>query len=152
MKVEVEINEQYTETTITVKAKEWNAELALLMNKLQGKTVKRLIGVEDEQSILLDPGGIDYVYSEHRKVFASIQNQRVELRMKLYEVEEILADEFTRFSKSVIGNLNQIERFELSFNGNLCVYFKSGNKEYVSRGYVSELKKKLIFGGGSDGQ
>jgi len=67
--------------------------------------------------------------------------------MKLYEAESLLASHgFCRLSKSAIGNLNQIKRFELAFNGNLCVYFQSGSKEYVSRKYVQELKKKLIIG------
>lgn len=71
--------------------------------------------------------------------------------MKLYEIEENLASyNFMRFSKSVIGNLNQIERFELSFNGNLCVYFESGNKEYITRKYVLPIKNRLNMGGKSD--
>lgn len=42
-----------------------------------------------------------------------------------------------------------IDRFELSFNGNLCVFFKSGNKEYVTRSYVHHLRNQLVEGGGS---
>src|SRR5690606_32535458 len=34
-------------------------------------------------------------------------------------------------------------RFEASFNGTLCVYFKSGVKEYISRRYVHAIKKAL---------
>jgi DNA-binding LytR/AlgR family response regulator len=71
--------------------------------------------------------------------------------MKLYEIEKILAPyNFMRFSKSVIGNLNHIERFELSFNGNLCVYFHSGTKEYITRNYVVPIKNRLTLGGQSD--
>ncbi|MGD6817904.1 LytTR family DNA-binding domain-containing protein [Metabacillus sp. 113a] len=67
--------------------------------------------------------------------------------MKLYEVEALLeSSQFTRFSKSVIGNLKAIEKFELSFNGNLCVYFYSGRKEYVSRNFVAAVKDKLTGG------
>lgn len=150
MKVQVDINSQYTETAVIIQAKEWSEELTSLMNKLKGQTVKRLVGVEEDQSFLLDPNTIDYIYSEQRKVFVMVKKRRIELKMKLYEVEQILEGDFIRFSKSVIGNINQIERFDLSFNGNLCVYFKSGNKEYVSRGYVSELKKQLIIGGNSN--
>jgi DNA-binding LytR/AlgR family response regulator len=77
-----------------------------------------------------------------------MEKRHVEIRMKLYELEDMLtAYGFMRFSKSVIGNLNQIERFELSFNGNLCVYFHSGNKEYISRKYVTPIKEKLTMGG-----
>jgi len=77
-----------------------------------------------------------------------MNSKQLEIRMKLYEVEEILSSHhFMRFSKSVIGNLNRIQRFELSFNGNLCVYFTSGNKEYISRKYVANIKNRLEMGG-----
>lgn len=152
MKIQIDIKDEYEETTVIIQAKEWTEELAALVNKLQAPATKRLVGVEDERSLLLDPAEIDYIYAEKRKVFAAIKKRSIEIRLKLYEVEELLsAYRFMRLSKSVIGNLDQIERFELSFNGNLCVYFKSGNKEYVSRSYVTELKTRLILGGGKDG-
>nr|WP_246407615.1 LytTR family DNA-binding domain-containing protein [Geomicrobium halophilum] len=101
---------------------------------------------------MLDPHDIDFVYAEKRKVFAATTTkQNIELKMKLYEVEELLeSHHFTRFSKSVIGNIQHIQRFELAFNGNLCIHFESGNKEYVSRTYVATLKEKLVIGGDSN--
>lgn len=152
MKVQIDINDEYEEIVVTIRAKEWTEELSALVQKLQNPAIKRLVGVEGERSVLLEPADIEYVYAEKRKVYAAGQRRKVELRMKLYEVEELLIGHpFMRFSKSVIGNLEQIDRFELAFNGNLCVYFKSGSKEYVSRSYVAELKQRLILGGGKDG-
>lgn len=147
MKLQIDIKDQYEETVVTIQAKEWTEELAALVKKIQSPTTKRLVGIQDERSVLLDPGDIDYVYAENRKVFASMDGQSIELKMKLYEIEELLAPhQFMRFSKSVIGNVERIARFELSFNGNLCVHYKSGSKEYVSRAYVAQLKKRLIWG------
>ncbi|MCG7408266.1 LytTR family transcriptional regulator DNA-binding domain-containing protein [Paenibacillus sp. ACRRX] len=151
MKVHIDLNDDYEETTVTIHAKAWSEELAVLMNKLQTPVSKRLMGIEEERSILLDPADIDYIFAESRKVFASVEQRKIELKMKLYEVEELLTPlQFMRFSKSVIGNIDLIDRFELAFNGNLCVYFKSGSKEYVSRSYVNALKQQLILGGGKN--
>ncbi|MDK8181349.1 LytTR family DNA-binding domain-containing protein [Paenibacillus sp. UMB4589-SE434] len=151
MKVHIDLNDDYEETTVTIHAKAWSEELAVLMNKLQSPASKRLMGIEEERSILLDPADIDYIFAESRKVFASVEQRKIELKMKLYEVEELLTPlQFMRFSKSVIGNIDLIDRFELAFNGNLCVYFKSGSKEYVSRSYVNALKQQLILGGGKN--
>ncbi|WP_028563606.1 LytTR family DNA-binding domain-containing protein [Paenibacillus pinihumi] len=152
MKIRIDIDDRHEETSITIHAKEWTEELAALVSKLQSSEPRRLVGIEEDRSVLLDPAELDYVYAESRKVYAALKQRRIELRMKLYEVEELLAGyRYMRFSKSVIGNLDEIDRFELSFNGNLCVYFRSGNKEYVSRSYVAELKQRLILGGGRDG-
>ncbi|MBS2967666.1 LytTR family transcriptional regulator [Metabacillus sp. KIGAM252] len=147
MKVMIEIDGAMEETVITIQAKEWTTELEELVKRVKASQPGRLIGVKDEQSILLDPAKVDFVYSENRKIIAAADQQRIELKMKLYEVEAMLAPRFfTRFSKSVIGNLHQVEKFELSFNGNLCVYFYSGNKEYVSRSFAGAVKDKLMGG------
>lgn len=147
MKINIDIDDKYDEPTITINTNEWTEELEEIVSILKGKNRKRIFGVEDEQTVLLNLKKIDYVFAENRKVYARLGKRRVEIRMKLYEVEEILAPyQFMRFSKSVIGNLARIERFELSFNGNLCVYFLSGNKEYITRKFVAGIKKKLEGG------
>ncbi|WP_164670837.1 LytTR family DNA-binding domain-containing protein [Virgibacillus doumboii] len=151
MKVNIDIDEKNTEPSITIQTNEWSEELEEIVAIIKRKNRQRLFGVEVDQTILLDPKTIEFVYAEKRRVFACIGNRNVEIRMKLYEIEDILAPyEFMRFSKSVIGNLNQIERFELSFNGNLCVYFHSGNKEYITRKYVAAIKNRLAIGGQAD--
>ncbi|GAB3046370.1 LytTR family DNA-binding domain-containing protein [Virgibacillus ainsalahensis] len=148
MKVNIDIDDSHEETQITIQAKEWSKELEEIVRTLKKGKQRRLFGVDEEQTILLDPKNIDFVYAENRKIFAAVKKRKIEIRMKLYEVEEILAPyNFMRFSKSVIGNLNQIERFELAFNGNLCVYFHSGNKEYITRKYVRPIKEQLMQGG-----
>lgn len=148
MKINVDIDDQYENTSITIRTNKWTDELEQLLSFIKKDTPKRLFGIEGDQTILLQPEEIDFIYSENRKVFAAIDNRRLEIRMKLFEVEDALStNHFMRFSKSVIGNINRINRFELSFNGNLCVYFHSGNKEYITRKYVAAVKKKLIAGG-----
>lgn len=151
VKVLIDIDKNYNENFVTIHVQEWSAEVEELVQQIKQTKPKRIVGIKEEQSILLEPFEIEYVFAEARKVFAVIHNQKVELKMKLYEVERLLEPyQFTRFSKSVVGNLNLISRFELAFNGNLCVIFKSGNKEYVTRKYVHVLKEKLIMGDSND--
>ncbi|GAF64418.1 putative response regulator [Bacillus sp. TS-2] len=149
MNIKIDLNDKYEETTIVIQAREWSEELESLVKQLNNTATKRIVGVSEDQSILLDPTEIDFVYAEKRKVFAAtISKQNIEVKMKLYEMEEILKyQRFTRFSKSVIGNIEHIKRFELAFNGNLRIHFKSGNKEYVNRKYVAPLKEYLMMGG-----
>ncbi|GEL78449.1 LytTR family DNA-binding domain-containing protein [Tenuibacillus multivorans] len=148
MKVNIDIDQKYDGTFVTIHAKEWSHELEELVKSLNSDNNKKIVGREEDKSILLSPNDIEYVYAQNRKVQAVIHNRTIELNMKLYEVEEILSGhDFNRFSKSVIGNLNHIKYFELAFNGNLCVFFQSGSKEYVSRKYVNDIKEKLIMGG-----
>lgn len=150
MKVNIDIDKQYNGTSITIKTNKWTKELQTLVQQLQSEKTQRIFGIDGDQTVLLEPENIDFLYVENRKVFAALGKQRLEVRMKLFELEEILTSHhFMRFSKSVLGNINNIRRFELSFSGNLCVYFISGNKEYISRKYVKKIKDNLIMGGKS---
>ena len=148
MKINIDIDDKYEGPSITIQTNEWSDELEEIINTIRKRKTERLFGVVDDQTELLDPTDINYIYAEKRKIFAALEDRNVELKMKLYEVEDMLMPHhFLRFSKSVIGNLNRIQRFELSFNGNLCVYFHSGNKEYISRSQVSKVKERLMMGG-----
>ncbi|MGN8646809.1 LytTR family DNA-binding domain-containing protein [Gracilibacillus sp. HCP3S3_G5_1] len=152
MKIKIDIDPKYEDDChVTIHAKEWTKEVEELVQLLQKKQPKRLVAVQGDRSILIDPEEIDFVFARDRKVFASVNGNCMELKRKLYEVEKMLSVAgFIRFSKSVVGNINQIDRFELSFSGNLCVYFKSGSKEYVSRRkYVHDLKALIMEGGRS---
>lgn len=93
---------------------------------------------------VLKPKEIHYFHTEKDHVIAVMETYSFILIEKLYELEAKLpSKKFIRFSKSVIANLHQLHRFEPSFNGTLCVYFKSGRKEYLSRNYVPGIKKAL---------
>lgn len=147
MDVHIDISEKYQELSITVHAKQWSKEIDTLVKKIKSPKAQKLFGEKDEQTIVLQPEEIDYIYSQHRKVFVAIGCSSFEVKYKLFEIEKLLeGHQFSRFSKSVIGNLEKINRFEVAFNGNLCVYFHSGQKEYVSRKYVQEIKQKLLQG------
>ncbi|GAB2571508.1 LytTR family DNA-binding domain-containing protein [Gracilibacillus alcaliphilus] len=148
MKINIDIDESHEETQITIQAKEWTKELEEIVNIVKKTKQQRLFGMDEDQTVLLAPREIDFIHAEKRKIYAVSKNWRFEVKMKLYEVEEFLIPHgFMRFSKSVIGNIHRIEKFEASFNGNLCVYFQSGNKEYITRTYVGAIKDKLMQGG-----
>lgn len=153
MKVNIEIDKKHKEPSITIKTNEWTDELEQIVSLVKKEQPRRLFGIDEDQTVMLNPTEIDFICSENRKVYAVLNEKRIEVKMKLYEAEDILASfDFMRFSKSVVGNINRIQRFELSFYGNLCVYFLSGNKEYITRNYVAAIKEKLSIGGQSDGR
>ena len=93
---------------------------------------------------ILKPTDIHYFHTEMDAVVAVTTDGSFKIQEKLYELKQILpSTKFIRLSKSIIANLHELSRFEASFNGTLCVYFKSGAKEYVSRTYVNAIKDAL---------
>ena len=61
--------------------------------------------------------------------------------MRLYELEERLDNRFVRISNSEIVNLKKVKSLDLSFVGTICMELSNGEVSYVSRRYVSKMKK-----------
>lgn len=64
------------------------------------------------------------------------------VKMRLYEIEQILPNYFVRINKSAIANQSQIAKFKASFSGAVDVIFKCGHVDYVSRRCFSEIKRR----------
>lgn len=99
---------------------------------------------EDEMK-LLQFSEIESVVSEDGKTFvADSSGNRFRIKMRLYEIEEILPSYFIRINKSALANEKRIERFSANFSGAVDAVFKSGNKEYVSRRCFAEIKRRYF--------
>ncbi len=71
------------------------------------------------------------------------QNQHYRLRMRLYELEQILPASFIRINKSALANINRLDRFSTTYIGAVDAIFKCGYKEYVSRRCFAEIKRRF---------
>lgn len=129
---------------MTIEGPEMDENIQELIDFIHGRKQQYLIGKKGEMQHILRPEDIHYFHSENDHIFAVTDTDSFRVKEKLYELEDILpSNKFIRLSKSVIANLNQLSRFEASFNGTLCVYFKSGKKEYVTRTYVPMIREVL---------
>lgn len=144
LKISLNVDDQYEETIITIQCKEIDDNIQSIIDFLKEKEAAFLIGTNGDMQHILKPDDIHYVHTENNAVVAVTGKESYVLKEKLYELETLLpTDKFIRISKSVIANLYELEKFEASFNGTLCVHFKSGAKEYVSRTYVQSIKHAL---------
>ena len=93
---------------------------------------------------MIEPQTIIRIYAASGKVFAVTEKGVYTLRLRLYELEERLnGSRFVRISNSEIINLQKVNCFDLSFTGTICVKLSDGATTYVSRRYVSKIKKIL---------
>ena len=144
MKVTLNIDRDYEETKVTIECPEMDNSIQEILDFLKGQETEFLVGKDGDMQHILKPADIHYFHTENDGVVAVTASGSFKLKEKLYELEEILpSSKFIRLSKSVIANLHELSRFEASFNGTLCVYFKSGAKEYVTRTYVNAIKEAL---------
>ena len=92
----------------------------------------------------MDPDAIVKIYAEDSKVFAQTDKWMYQIRLRLYEAEERLdSSKFVRISNSEIVNLKKVKSLDLSFVGTICMELSNGTVSYVSRRYVSKIKKVL---------
>ena len=77
-------------------------------------------------------------------VYLLTEKRQYRLRERLYELEEILdSDSFVRISNSEIVNVKKIIRLDTSITGTIRMYMKGDTQTFVSRRYVSRIKKTL---------
>ena len=144
MKVSLNIDSDFKETLVKIETPSLDGPVQDLLEFIKGSEIEFLVGKIDEMQHILKPADIHYFHTDQEAVYAVTATGSYKLKEKLYELEEMLpSSKFIRLSKSVIANLYELNRFEASFNGTLCVYFKSGAKEYVSRTYVAHIKDAL---------
>ena len=64
------------------------------------------------------------------------------VKMRLFEIEQLLPTYFVRINKLAIANEKQIAKFKATFAGAVDVIFKCGHTDYVSRRCFSEIKRR----------
>lgn len=144
MRVILNLDRKFEETTVTIQSPEMTDTIQDLLDYLNEHDSSFIVGRHGDKQHILNPNDIHYFHSEGDTVHAVTAEGEFKVKEKLYELEQLLSKKrFIRLSKSVIANLFELSHFEASFNGTLCVYFKSGVKEYVSRHYVNNIKEVL---------
>lgn len=144
MQVEIKIDPSFTEPKIIVLTSSMTEDVSNLVKKLSENVPDFISGSRNEKMEVLEQADLIRVYANAGKVFAVTPKGEYLLRLRLYELEERLnPDRFVRISNSEIINLKKVKSFDLSITGTICVQLSNGTVTYVSRRYVSKLKKIL---------
>lgn len=119
-------------------------DVQTIVHTLTDSPLQILFGKQGEKIQPLIQENLIRVYAAGGKVFAVTDSGEYTLRQRLYELESRLPpSQFVRISNSEIINLRKVDHFDLNFAGTICVKLSDGSTTYVSRRYVSKLKKRL---------
>lgn len=144
MQVEIKIDSSYTEAKIVILTAEVTEDINHIVKKLSEDIPQIISGSKDMKIEVLEQTELIRIYANAGKVYAVTDKGEYVLRLRLYEVEERLnPHRFVRISNSEIVNLKKVNNFDLSFTGTICVKLSNGTTTYVSRRYVSKVKKIL---------
>lgn len=144
MQIKIEFNKAYKEPEIIILTDKMTDDIDRIFKMLSDEKFQIIAGIKNDRVEVLEPNDIIRVYANSKKVFAVTDKGEYMLRLRLYEAEERLSlNQFVRISKSEIINLKKVNNFDLNFAGTICVRFFNNEVTYVSRRYVSEIKKVL---------
>jgi DNA-binding LytR/AlgR family response regulator len=120
---------------------------------VQNAVLKALSGISERAKLRLTKGEKDFYLpmteilffeSDGGKTFAHTAGDVFSVKMRLYELEEILPASFIRVSKSAIIGVSEILSIEKNPVGPSMVQFRGSHKKLsVSRQYYKILQDKL---------
>ena len=147
MKVDINISKEVKEPYVVIHTNEMTNEISDLANSISEMSASssggRLIGNVDDRMIFLEADTISVIRVDNEKVYVVSDGTSYRVNKRMYELLDMLGKDFMQVSKSASINLKFLKSVEPYFNGVMVLNLKDGEKEYISRKYVPELKKYL---------
>ncbi len=141
MKCKTVIDKNHEEEVI-IYAHERN-ETVEAIEKLVLRSDFELIGYSGKSAIRLEWSEVYCFTVEDNKVYAVTENEKLQLKLRLYQLELLADKNFVKINQSCIANIRRIKRFDASISGTLRVVFKNGYTDYVSRRQLKTVKERL---------
>ena len=119
------------------------SDLTRAIQRLVQEEPTKLVGYREGDIVPLTPAQIYCVAVEGDRVFALCREEKLQMKLRLYVLEELLGDGFVKINQSCLANISQVERFDASVTGTLKVKFKNGHTDYVSRRQLKQVKARF---------
>lgn len=140
MKVEFIREPSLQETCVQIRAPERTPEVEALLRRLAAPAT--LVAYDARGEVLLKMEEIIRVYTQDRRVMVDSDRGTFSLRARLYELEAKLdSAEFVRISNSEIVRRDRILHLDFSLTGTIRLTLRGGAATYVSRRYVSRIRR-----------
>ncbi|WP_027097989.1 LytTR family DNA-binding domain-containing protein [Clostridium paraputrificum] len=147
MKIRIEVDENIQDDEVIIRCANLNEDIQNLQSAIKDALSQknRIIFYKDNTQFYISLDEILFFETEETSISAHTLNNVYEVKYKLYELEEILPNNFMRVSKSTILNVNYIYSITRNLTSSSLVEFKNTHKKvYVSRYYYKPLKIKLL--------
>ena len=143
MKLHVKESADYKETEITIKCASVDDRIANIIQYIRQHTFS-ITGAKDGHTRIISTEDVYYFDSTDERTFIYLESDVYECSMKLYELEQRLADaNFVRISKSCIVNLMKLESVRPLINSRYEAKLENGEKLIISRHYLPDFKARF---------
>lgn len=105
---------------------------------------RKLQAKKDGEWYLINSSDVLYFESVDNHIFLYTEDDVMEVKQRLYELEDILSDkDFIRVSKSQIVNINKVRSLRPELNRTILATMCNGEQLYISRKYVQAIRNIL---------
>ena len=105
MNIRIELDQSLDETEMVIKVSRLDERIQRIQEALEKTATPSILFYKESSEYFLDLADILFFETDGSKIFAHARNDAYEVKLKLYELEEILPRYFCRISKSTIANI-----------------------------------------------
>ena len=103
----------------------------------------RIVAYTEDDMLILKFSQIECITILDGKTYIiDDKGKHYRLKLRLYELEQMLPSYFIRINKSSFANENRIKKFAATFSGAVDAVFMCGYREYVSRRCFAVIKRR----------
>lgn len=144
MKVNLFVSKDIEEPYADIHTNELTENVTKAMSILESDESSDMLAVKKGSDIvLLEFSEIFMIRVEDKQVKVYTERDEFLIKKALYQVEEILPNDFVRISKTTIVQMKKIERVAPSLRGMMFIELKNGLKDNISRKYLPDFKNAL---------
>lgn len=147
MKIRIEVDREIQEDEVIIRCKQLNDDVTNIQKALTDILSKKaqIIFYKNNSEYYIPLSEILFFETEESSISAHTIDNIYQVKYKLYELEDILPNNFMRVSKSTILNIDYIYSITKNLTSSSIVEFQNTHKKvYVSRHYYKLLKFKLL--------
>ena len=143
MKIKTEQDLSCSEIEITIKYPKKNRQVNRIVDFLQSFDMQIKCD-NDNTERMVDIKDIHYIESVEKKTFVYLEKAVYHTDFRLYQLKDKLQKYgFVQISKSCVLNINALESIKPLFNSRMEATLKNGEKVYINRKYLNDVKKAL---------
>ena len=147
MKIRIEITDNIEEDEVVIRCKELNSTINDIQKAIAEKSSKapQMVFYKEKDEYYFPLANILFFETDNDNVYAHTAADVFKTDFRLYELQDVLPENFVRVSKSSIVNTVHILSISRNIASSSLIKFQKSHKQiYVSRFYYKDLKQKLI--------
>jgi len=144
VKLRIEVTDGSSEVEVIIRCSSVDDSVQKLQAYVLSMSAPKITFYKGAQEYYLPLEEILFFETEGELVFAHTKNDAFRVKLRLYELEDILPHSFARAAKGTIVNTARIFAINRNLTAASQVKFAGSHKQiYISRHYYGSLKEKM---------